>query len=76
MPTDFKGSGAKPAPVKSDADSGAGTERRKASGASQGRVQGRSDGEAKATPKSEAKSETASSTDAPAAKTGAPPATT
>ena len=69
--TDFKGSGGKPAPVKTDAasksESGAGSE---------GGAKGESKGETPVGAKSESKSETASSTPAPAVKTGAPPATT
>jgi len=68
--TDFKGSGAKPAPVKTDAasksESGAGSE---------GGAKGETKGETPAGAKSDSKTETASSTPAPAAKTGAPPAT-
>ena len=68
--TDFKGSGAKPAPVKTDAasksDSGAGSE---------GGAKGETKGETPVGAKSDSKTETASSTPAPAAKTGAPPAT-
>ena len=69
--TDFKGSGAKPAPAKTDAaaktDTGA---------VSDGGAKGEAKGEAAAAPKSDAKSEAASSTSAPAAKTGPTPATT
>jgi len=69
--TDFKGSGAKPAPAKTAAaaktDSGAGSD---------GSAKGEAKGDAAAAPKSDAKSETASTDSAPAAKTGAPPAST
>ena len=68
--TDFKGSGGKPAPVKTDAaaksESGAGSE---------GGVKGETKGETPVGAKSESKSETANSTPTPAAKTGAAPAT-
>jgi putative FmdB family regulatory protein len=69
--TDFKTSGAKPAPAKTDAaaktDTGAGKD---------GGAKGEAKGEAAAAPKSDTKSETANSTSAPAAKTGPTPATT
>jgi putative FmdB family regulatory protein len=69
--TDFKGSGGKPAPVKTDAES------KSDSGAvSDGGAKGEPKGEAAVAPKSDAKRETASSTPTPAAKTGAPPAST
>ncbi len=65
--TDFKGSGGKPAPAKTDAASksepGAGSE---------AAPRASPKGETPVGAKSEAKSETASSTPAPAAKTGAP----
>jgi len=64
--TDFKSSGAKPAPAKAD-----GTSKSEAKAGNDGASKGDSKGEATA-----AKSETAGSTAAPAAKTGAPPATT
>jgi len=69
--TDFKGSGAKPAPVKADAASKSET-----GAGSDGGGKGESKSEVTAAPKSDAKSESASSTAAPAAKTGAPPAST
>ena len=69
--TDFKGSGAKPAPVKTDAASKSET-----GAGSDGGGKGESKGEVTAAPKSEVKSESASSAAAPAAKTGAPPAST
>jgi putative FmdB family regulatory protein len=72
--TDFKGSGGKPAPVKTDAaaksEPGNGSD-----GGAKGESKGESKGETPAGAKSESKSEPASSTPAPAAKTGAPPAT-
>jgi putative FmdB family regulatory protein len=80
--TDFKGSGGKPAPAKTDAapksESGAGTE-----GGAKGESKGESKGEAKSEAKSEtpvstksdSRSETASGTSAPAAKSGTSPAT-
>ena len=68
--TDFKGSGAKAAPVKTDAESKSET-----GAGSDGDAKGESKGETKVGAKGESKSETASSTPAPAAKTGAPPAT-
>jgi putative FmdB family regulatory protein len=67
--TDFKGSGSKPAPAKTDAAAKTGAE-------SDGGAKGESKGEATVAPKSDAKSETTSSTPAPAVKTGAPPANT
>jgi len=69
--TDFKGSGAKPAPVKTDAASKSET-----GAGSDGGGKGESKGEVTAAPKSDVKSESASSAAAPAAKTGAPPAST
>jgi putative FmdB family regulatory protein len=69
--TDFKGSGAKPAPVKTDAASKSET-----GAGSDGGGKGEAKGEETAAPKSDVKSESASSTAAPAAKTGAPPAST
>lgn len=77
--TDFKGSGAKPAPAKTEgaAKSDAGSDVA-AKGESKGESKGEattSGSDAKSEGKSSAKSETASSTAAPAAKTGAPPAT-
>ena len=68
--TDFKGSGAKPAPVKTE-----GASKSETKTGNDGAPKGDSKGEATGG-KSDAKSETASSTAAPAAKTGAPPATT
>jgi putative FmdB family regulatory protein len=69
--TDFKGSGGKPPPAKTDAaaksESGAGNE---------GAAKGESKGEPTVATKSDAKGETAGSTHAPAVKTGAPPAST
>ena len=68
--TDFKGSGGKPAPAKTDAaaksESGAGSE---------GESKGESKGETPVGAKSESTSETASSTPAPPVKTGASSAT-
>jgi putative FmdB family regulatory protein len=68
--TDFKGSGGKSAPAKTDAasksESGAGSE---------GGAKGETKGETAAGAKSDSKTETASSAPAAAAKTGAPPAT-
>jgi putative FmdB family regulatory protein len=68
--TDFKGSGGKPAPAKTDtaakSEPGAGSD---------GGAKGEPKGETPVGAKSEPKSETASSTPAPAAKTGAPSAT-
>jgi putative FmdB family regulatory protein len=69
--TDFKGSGGKPAPAKSDAAAASGT-----GAGSEGAAKGDSKGDAASAPKSEVKSESASTASAPAAKTGAPPATT
>ena len=69
--TDFKGSGGKPAPAKSDAAAASGT-----GAGSEGAAKGDSKGDAASAPKSEVKSESASTANAPAAKTGAPPATT
>jgi putative FmdB family regulatory protein len=72
--TDFKGSGAKPTPAKTDAasksESGAGSE-----GGAKDETKGETKGETPVGAKSEPKRETASSAPAPAAKTGAPPAT-
>ena len=68
--TDFKGSGGKPAPAKTDAAS-----KSESSAGSDAGAKGESKGETPVGAKSESKSETASNTPAPAAKTGAPPAT-
>jgi putative FmdB family regulatory protein len=72
--TDFKGSGGKPAPAKTDAapksESGAGTE-----GGAKGESKGEAKSETPVSTKSDARSETASGTSAPAAKTGTSPAT-
>jgi len=68
--TDFKGSGAKPAPVKPD-----GTGKSESGTGSDGGTKGESKGETPVGTKSEPKSTTGSGTPAPAAKTGAPPAT-
>ena len=69
--TDFKGSGAKPAPAKTDSATKPG-----AGAAGDGGAKGDSKGEATPAPKSDAKSEIAGGNTAPAVKTGAPPATT
>jgi putative FmdB family regulatory protein len=68
--TDFKGSGAKPTPAKTDAAS-----KSEAGAGSDGGAKGEPKGETPVGAKSESKSETASSTPAPATTTGAPPAT-
>ena len=69
--TDFKGSGGKPAPAKTDTDATSGS-----ADAKDGAAKGDSKPVAAGESKSETKTETPSSTVAPAAKTGAPPATT
>jgi putative FmdB family regulatory protein len=69
--TDFKGSGGKPAPVKADAAS-----KSESGTGSDGGTKGESKGETTVGAKSESRTETATGTPAPAAKTGAPPATT
>jgi putative FmdB family regulatory protein len=69
--TDFKGSGAKPAPSKGDTTPESG-----GTAAKEGAAKGDSKTEASGESKSETKTETSSSTAAPAGKTGAPPAAT
>jgi putative FmdB family regulatory protein len=69
--TDFKSSGAKPAPAKAADTPSSGTDAR-----SDGAAAGAAKGEPTAAPRSDAKSETASGTSAPAAKAGTPPAAT
>ena len=72
--TDFKGSGGKPAPAKTDAASKSGSATGSEGGAN-GETKGETKSETPVSAKSESKSETASGTSAPAAKSGTSPAT-
>jgi len=69
--TDFKQSGAKPAPAKTD-----GADAKEGTGAPDAATKGDSKGEPAVATKSEAKTDTSSSPAAPAAKTGVTPAAT
>jgi putative FmdB family regulatory protein len=69
--TDFKGSGAKSAPVKADGAAAAETRT-----GSDGAAKSGANGDAASAPKSEAKTDNAKSPAASAAKTGAPPVNT
>jgi len=69
--TDFKGSGAKPAPAKTDGAAAA-----DASGTSDATAKTEAKGDAAALPKPESKSDAASPSAAPAAKAGFAPAAT